>query len=217
MYAGCHKLCGMGSGSPGDSARRVGLRERKKAQTRADIRRHGLRLFAARGFAETSVEDIADAANVSVATVFRYFSTKDAIALDLPGDDDLPSAIRRQAAHLTPLEAVSAAIGEAFGHLDFDQLNQYRDRQVAITATPQLALGALAKFMHTRDQIADALSERSTGLDDLTLQLMAGAIVGVLLGAHHRDQALDDDIVARAQQGIRHLARGFNRDAHYTL
>ena len=202
----------MGVGAPGVSTPRVGLRERKKAQTRADIRRHGFRLFAERGFAETSVEDIAEAANVSVATVFRYFSTKDAIALDLPGDDDLPSAIRRQPARLTPLEAVSAAIGEAFGHLDSDQINQYRTRQAVITATPHLALGALAKILHTRDQIADALHERSTGLDDLTVQLMAGAIVGVLLGAHHPDQAVDDDIFVRAQQGIRYLARGFTPD-----
>ena len=72
---------------------------------------------------------------------------------------------------------------------------------------------ALAKMQHTRDQIAHALRQRSSHLKEMTLQLMAGAIVGILLGADHHRQVLDDDFVARAQQGIRHLARGFDPDA----
>ena len=57
----------------------AGLRERKKAATRLAIRDAGMRLFDERGFGGTTVDDIADAAGVSRATVFTYFPTKEEI------------------------------------------------------------------------------------------------------------------------------------------
>jgi AcrR family transcriptional regulator len=68
---GCHD-CGV--------AETAGLRERKKAQVREAIEREGRRLFAAEGFEGTTVEAIAAACDVSPATVYRYFPTKEDIA-----------------------------------------------------------------------------------------------------------------------------------------
>ena len=55
----------------------VGLRERKKQQTRQQIFEASQHLFARRGFAEVKVAEVAEAANVSEMTVYNYFPTKE--------------------------------------------------------------------------------------------------------------------------------------------
>jgi AcrR family transcriptional regulator len=63
----------------------AGLREQKKAQTRQAIIEAAERLFAERGFEAVTVEEIAQAAQVTKKTVFNYFPTKEDLALDRAG------------------------------------------------------------------------------------------------------------------------------------
>lgn len=59
------------------SQRSIGRRERRQAETRERLMLAALKLFAERGMAETSVEDITDAADVGKGTFFNYFPSKE--------------------------------------------------------------------------------------------------------------------------------------------
>src|SRR5580704_12068662 len=91
-----------------------GLRELKKARTRASIREHALRLFREQTYQGTTVEQIAAAAEVSPSTFFRYFPTKEDIVLQDDMDTRMIEALERQPAGLDPLSAVRAATQEVF-------------------------------------------------------------------------------------------------------
>jgi AcrR family transcriptional regulator len=63
-----------------------GRRERHRAQTRDRLYRAALELFAQRGFLETTVEDITEAADVGKGTFFNYFPTKEHILAEFGGE-----------------------------------------------------------------------------------------------------------------------------------
>src|SRR5271167_2562697 len=67
--------------SPGSTAARPARRERRKAETYERLMRAALRLFAERGLAATTVEQITEAADVGKGTFFNYFPTKEHVLL----------------------------------------------------------------------------------------------------------------------------------------
>jgi AcrR family transcriptional regulator len=93
---------------------RPSLRERKKSATRRALRRVALDLVAERGFAHVTVEDIAEAADVSPRTFFNYFPSKEAaiVGADPEHIDALRQRLIDQPADRTPVEAVRAVLVE---------------------------------------------------------------------------------------------------------
>src|SRR5436309_10581986 len=94
-----------------------GLRERKKAKTRAAIQEHALRLFREQGYDATTVEQIAAAAEVSPSTFFRYFPTKEDVVLYDAFDPLIFAAFEAQPAALGPIQALRGALHAVFGAL----------------------------------------------------------------------------------------------------
>ena len=87
---------------------RTSLRERKKLATRRSLRRVALDLVAERGFAHVTVEDIAEAADVSPRTFFNYFPSKEAALFGV--DPDRVAALRERVVRQAPGEPVLDAL-----------------------------------------------------------------------------------------------------------
>jgi AcrR family transcriptional regulator len=94
-----------------------GRRERKKSETREALRASAHRLFAEKGFAQTTIDDITAAADVSRRTFFRYYSSKDEL-LRADVADLLPvmiAALRARPSDETPLAAILGALRTLIG------------------------------------------------------------------------------------------------------
>src|SRR4051812_15299477 len=115
-----------------------GLRERKKVKTRATIQQHALRLFREQGYAATTVEQIAAEAEISPSTFFRYFPTKEDVALHDDYDALIVEAFHAQPPDLTPLQAIQHAIRAVYSELPAEAMAQERERHAVINAVPEL-------------------------------------------------------------------------------
>jgi len=159
-----------------------GLRERKKARTRASLREHALRLFREQGYQATTIEQIAAAAEVSPSTFFRYYPTKEDLVLQDEFDGRVFEAFERQPLDMSPIAAIRAAMREGF-----DTLTQVEVDELALTSrltheVPEIRSKSLEEFNRTIRKMAEALARR-TGrkADDIAVRALAGAIFGVVM------------------------------------
>lgn len=161
-----------------------GLRERKKAKTRAAIQRHALQLFREQGYEATTVEQIAEAAEVSPSTFFRYFRTKEDVALYDDLDPLFIAAFEAQPAELSPVQAMRRALRQVFANMPVEAAERQWERGRLILTVPELRMRML-------DQVADAvqlfaeLVARRVGRhgDDIAVRTYAGAMIGAVLSA----------------------------------
>src|SRR5690348_18511042 len=114
----------MTSMSEAPATERPGLRERKKARTRAAIREHALRLFHEQGYDATTVEQIAEAAEVSPSTFFRYFPTKEDVVLYDDVDPLLIAAFAAQPPELSPIQAMRNAMLDVFTSIPPEEIGR---------------------------------------------------------------------------------------------
>ena len=159
----------------------MGLRERKKEQTRLRITEAARRLFAERGFDRVIVAEIARAAEVSEATVFNYFSTKEELfysGLEAFGAK-LMAAVAGRPSGQSVLAAARPVLLGTEGLLDriaagdLDSLDQARTTARIIVSSPALQAHEQQVLAGNADSLAAALGA------DLVAHTVANGLVGV--------------------------------------
>jgi AcrR family transcriptional regulator len=159
-----------------------GLRERKKARTKAAIQLEAVRLFKEEGYSATTVEQVAEAAEVAPSTVFRYFATKQDLVFSQ--DYDLPFAevFQTQAPDLTPIPAVRRAIRSILNDIPEQELALQRERFVLILSEPELWGASLGNISRTMQLMGEEVAKRA-GRDprDPAVRAYTGAVFGVML------------------------------------
>lgn len=151
------------------AASRPGLRELKKQRTRDLLLRSALELFTERGYEETTVDDIAEAADVSQRTFFRYFASKEDAAFFVArlAESHFVRAVLARPPEEAPLDALRRALAESWSTIGVEQLvplelhmRFYR----VIESTPALLAAHLRRATELEEEIARVVAVRE-GLD----------------------------------------------------
>jgi AcrR family transcriptional regulator len=186
-----------------------GLRERKKARTRAAIREHAFRLFREQGYDATTVEQIAEAAEVSPSTFFRYFPTKEDVVLQDDMDLLWLEAVRAQPPELGPLTAMRTGMTEAYASISPDQVDMLRESTELALSVPAVRARTMEELAKTIGVISEAIAERSgKPADDFAVRTLAGAVVGVATAALFAAGGDLDVFAEKFQEGLALLEAG---------
>lgn len=163
----------------GDEPAVRGLRERKKERTRRTIREEAFRLFRTQGYSETTIEQIAAAAEVSPSTFFRYFPSKEQLVLADDLDPILIEAIRAQPRDIAPVTAFRNAVEEVFTRLPAAAMAFEQERQALVYHVPELRSAIGMEMERNIEMVATVMAERVGGsADDFEIRVFAGALTG---------------------------------------
>jgi AcrR family transcriptional regulator len=162
-----------------------GLRERKKQRTHQLIADTAWRLFAERGFEQVTVAEIAAAAELSEATVFNYFATKEDLIFGRMEvfEAELVDAIRDRPERETIVQAFGRFAIQARGFLASDDeraTEGMRDAARIISGSPALLARQRQIFEQYTDALAAAIAqERGLAADDVEPWVAANALIGL--------------------------------------
>lgn len=203
----------------------LGLRERKKQRTRQQITETAWRLFAERGFDQVPVAEIAREAEVSEATVFNYFPTKEDLVFHRMEafEQELLDAIRNRDTSESIVHAFGRFVLKPRGFLASDdpEANEgMRSAARVITGSPAL----LAREREILESYTDSLAalvatERGVGADDVEPWVIANALIGVhraLIAYTHRralagveNPRIARNLRAQGKRALASLEHGF--------
>jgi AcrR family transcriptional regulator len=161
-----------------------GLRERKKIKTRQTIRREALRLIDENGYAATTVEQIADAAEVSPSTFFRYFRSKESLLLADDLDPLILAAFEAQPPDLSLIQAFRRAYQTVMADLPAEQQEFENIRQRLIFSIPELKAAMYDEYYRTVTVMAEAIGHRiGRAASDFEVRVFVGAVTGAMMAA----------------------------------
>jgi AcrR family transcriptional regulator len=173
-----------------------------------------MRLFLEKGFDATTIEDIAEAVEISPSTFFNYFPSKEEVVFQDDLDPLILAAFDAQPATKNPVARLRAAMRSVFGAIQPEQEKLIHQRVQLMASTPELRAAMLGQFAELADQIADLLSSRvGKRSDDFALHNIAGALLGVLMGAMITiSENPKSDMVQVMDDALAHLEAGLPLD-----
>ena len=202
---------------------RLPLRERKKRLTRQRLADVATALFVSRGFDNVTVNEIADAADVSKVTVFKYFPRKEDLFFDRGPQmhDLLRRTIRDRPAGETPTAALHRLTRSMLiERHPLSGLGDFRRFFQTVVDSPALRDRARELAAELQDELTELLAEADSRPVDDDIRLRAAMIHGVLqtvylaatrrVLAGERADDIADDILALADRGFATLDAAFD-------
>jgi AcrR family transcriptional regulator len=182
-----------------------GLRERKKLQTRESIADAAANLFAERGFEAVTVNEVAQAANVSRQTVFNYFGSKEEMLFDRDHEVEaaLVGAVRERPPGASVVDVFRAHTEAFWRRLEATGMapNEF---WAIVESSPALRDYAEAVFARHARSVARVLAaERGAPEDDpgchALARMLCGVNVAVLSTGLHRIARGDDAVTVAGE------------------
>lgn len=176
---------------------KLGLRERKKQQTRETIAREALRLFAERGYDETTLADIAEAADVSPRTIFAYYEGKeDILFCESPSIEEMSEALDQRPSGTTTVDAIREFLGSLPPPDEESML-----RKKVIMTTPSVQVRHRARHAALEPLLTKSIArDLGAGPDDLRARLAAASVLAAFETTLERLEANPDYTDEEAMQ-----------------
>jgi AcrR family transcriptional regulator len=191
---------------------RLGLRERNRARTYADITEAALDLFARQGFDATTVDQVAGAAGISAATFFRYFATKEDVLFtdEAASAAELVTAVAARSDRGQPSVQALAEPVMAFAESIAGPAspNGRRLTELVMT-TPSLASRSLQIRLHwERDVAAQLAAEAGLAAPELQHTVVASVAVSCLTsGLRHWPHSSPQALASLVREAFKHATR----------
>ncbi|WP_334073924.1 MULTISPECIES: TetR family transcriptional regulator [Paenibacillus] len=178
----------------------------------AEVQKHAMRLFREQGYRATTVEQIAEAAEISYSTFFRYFSSKEDVLTRDNYDSLLIRAFEEQPPGLSPIHALKNAMISEISNMSAEELSTMRERNQLVISIPELWAALVNNMTQMMHLIADIVAGRVGGHpEDLAIRTLAGAVVGVNISVIlHYAKNPETDFAELLEEALSHLEKGFS-------
>jgi len=180
---------------------------RRRSTTQDHITDVALDLFASRGFDEVSVDDVAQAAGIARRTLFRYYSSKNAIPWgDFDAHLDHMRSLLDEVPDDVPVSAALRSALLAFNRFDEAETARHRQRMRVILETDALQAHSMTMYAGWRGVVSEYVARRlGVPPTDLVPQTTAWTMLGVALSAY--EHWLADGSTATGGTGPQSLQR----------
>lgn len=169
-----------------DPGQDVGLRHRKRAAAMARIQAVALDLFDERGYEAVTVEQIAEASDVSPSSVYRYFGSKEQIVLLGEFELDVAGSRIEEVGDGSPVDVTRQVLRAVMDRLVGEDEQRTRRQMRHVMSNPTLEVALAGQVYAASETLGEVFAERlGRPADDLEVQVLSHVVVGALLGGLH--------------------------------